>query len=85
MTKQLTPAEELRCYYKAATILAEMLASQSYGDCPDPEQFNPAGKCAHPSPELYDSGVSCRAVQCVQMTYAHTVREAESQRFILIC
>lgn len=52
MTKQLTPAEELRCYYKAATILAEMLASQSYGDCPDPEQFNPAGKCAHPSPEL---------------------------------
>ena len=34
MTKQLTPAEELRCYYKAATILAEMLAAQSYGDCP---------------------------------------------------
>ena len=52
MTKQLTPAEELRCYYKAATILAEMLSAQSYGDCPDPEQFNPSGKCAHPSPEL---------------------------------
>ena len=52
MTKQLTPAEELRCYYKAATILAEMLAAQSYGDCPDPEQFNPSGLCAHPSPEM---------------------------------
>lgn len=52
MTKQLTPAEELRVLDKAATILAEMLAAQSYGDCPDPEQFNPAGKCAHPSQEL---------------------------------
>ena len=51
MTKQLTPAEELRCYYKAATILAETLAGQRYGDCPDPSQFNPSGKCAHPSPE----------------------------------
>ncbi|WP_297891392.1 hypothetical protein [uncultured Desulfovibrio sp.] len=51
MTKQLTPAEELRCYYKAATILAEMLAN-GFGGCPDPEQFNPAGKCAHPSSEL---------------------------------
>ena len=53
MTKQLTPAEELRCYYKAATILAEMLAN-GFGGCPDPEQFNPAGKCAHPSSELCD-------------------------------
>ena len=52
MTKQLTPAEELRFYYKAATILAEMLARHGLGGCPDPKQFNPAGKCAHPSPEL---------------------------------
>ena len=51
MTTQLTPAEELRCYYKAATTLAEMLA-KAHDNCPDPEQFNPAGKCAHPSPAL---------------------------------
>ena len=51
MTKQLTPAEELRVLDKAATIFAEMLAN-GFGDCPDPEQFNPSGKCAHPSPEL---------------------------------
>ena len=53
MTNQLTPAEELRCYYKAATILAEMLAD-SHVDCPDPEKFDPSGKCAHPSPDMCD-------------------------------
>ena len=52
MTKQLTPAEELRVLDKAATILAEMLARHGLGGCPDPDQFNPAGKCAHPSSEL---------------------------------
>ena len=52
MTKQLTPAEELRCYYKAATILSEMLAAQSNGDCPDPKKFNPSHGCLNPSPAL---------------------------------
>ena len=52
MSKQLTPAQELIVLHMAATILATILASQSYGDCLDPEQFNPAGKCAHPSKAL---------------------------------
>lgn len=44
MTKQLTPAEELRVLDKAATILSRMMA-KGHGDCPEPEQFNPSGKC----------------------------------------
>lgn len=52
MSKQLTPAQELIVLHRAATILASILASQSYGDCLDPEQFNPAGKCANPSKAL---------------------------------
>ena len=51
MTKQLTPAEELRCYYKATTILAEMLA-KVHDNCPDPKKFNPSKGCLHPSPDL---------------------------------
>ena len=51
MTKQLTPAEELRVLDKASTILSRMMA-KGHGDCPEPEQFNPSGKCAHPSPDL---------------------------------
>lgn len=52
MDKQLTPAAELRVYYKAATILAERLAAQSDGDCPNPEKFDPYGACASPSTDL---------------------------------
>lgn len=51
MTKQLTPAEELRAYYKATTILAEMLVGAG-GPCPDPERFDPDGACASPSADL---------------------------------
>lgn len=53
MTKQLTPAEELRVLDKAVTALAYKLASVSLLlDCPDPEKFDPDGKCIVPSPTL---------------------------------
>lgn len=51
MTKQLTPAEELRMFHRALTILAEKCSS-TMADCPDPEKFDPDGACASPSTDL---------------------------------
>lgn len=51
MTKQLLPAEELRVLDKAATILSRAIA-RGHGDCPVPGQFDPSGKCVHPSTDL---------------------------------
>lgn len=53
MTKQLTPAEELRVFDKAVDALAFKVAeSCMLLDCPNPEKFDPDGKCIDPSPEL---------------------------------
>jgi len=53
MTKQLTPAEELRVLDKAVDALAYKLAGLSLLlDCPDPSKFDPDGKCAIPCPTL---------------------------------
>lgn len=53
MTKQLTPAEELRVLDKAVDLLAFKVAeSCMLLDCPDPEKFDPDGKCAIPCPTL---------------------------------
>lgn len=48
MTKQLTPAEELRVLDRVATILAEGW-SGTLDDCPDPSKFAPDGKCKNPT------------------------------------
>ena len=53
MTKQLTPAEELRVLDRAVDALAFKAAeSCMLLDCPNPEKFDPAGKCIVPSPTL---------------------------------
>lgn len=53
MTKQLTPAEELRVLDKALNALAFKAAeSCMLLDCPNPEKFDPAGRCIVPSPNL---------------------------------
>ena len=53
MTKQLTPAEELRVLDKATDALAYKLAELSLLlDCPDPSRFDLAGRCIDPSPTL---------------------------------
>lgn len=53
MTKQLTPAEELRVFDKALDALAfKMAESCLLLDCPNPEKFDPDGKCIVPSPTL---------------------------------
>ena len=53
MTKQLTPAEELRVLDRAVDALAFKVAECSLLlDCPDPSKFDPDGRCAVPSPTL---------------------------------
>lgn len=53
MTKQLTPAQELRVLDKAVDALAFKVAECSLLlDCPDPEKFDPDGKCTIPCPTL---------------------------------
>lgn len=51
MTKQLTPADELRVLDKAVDILAGGWAG-TLDDCPMPEKFDPSGKCNNPSAAL---------------------------------
>ena len=58
MTKQLTPAQELRVLDKAATILAVLVMTTYTGDCPEPEEFNPEGKCKYVSVE--------KCAQCIR-------------------
>ena len=45
MTKQLTPAEELRVLDKAATVLAEHLYKCGGEECLMPGFYDPYGKC----------------------------------------
>ena len=53
MSKQLTPAQELRVFDNALDALAFKAAESCLLlDCPDPSKFDPAGKCVDPSPTL---------------------------------
>ena len=53
MSTQLTPAKDLRVFYRAVDALALKVAECCLlSDCPDPSKFDPAGKCADPSPTL---------------------------------
>ncbi len=51
MGKQLTPAEDLRVFDRAMDILAEGWGG-TLDDCPNPEKFEPSGKCKNPSTAL---------------------------------